>query len=123
MILIVEDSISTAVRYYDMLRRAQIPAVIAQSADMARHLIETQNIKGAFLDLHIGPNETTFPLAELLDSKGILYVFLSASEDEEEIRACVRMGAPFFGKHEIKPEWLAWAVQKFEEYGSGGAHV
>lgn len=123
MILIVEDSLTAAVTYYSMLQKAGIAAVIAQTSEMAKHLIETQKIKGAFLDLHLQDGKTTFPIAEMLDEIGVLYVFLSATDSEEEIRACVRMGAPFFGKNEIKPEWLEWAVEKFKEYGSGEKHV
>lgn len=73
-ILIVEDEPIIALGLEDKLRDRGAHPVLAQNYQTAEHMVRTQHIDGALLDINLH-GQHSYPLARLLRERGTPFIF------------------------------------------------
>ena len=110
-ILVVEDEMMVAMVLEDMLTGFGCDVVKAARVAKAIHLIATDRIDGAILDVNVA-GEPVYPVARALQTRGIPFIFSSgygAGGLPSEYRDCPTLSKPFH-ENELAP-LLAGAMQ------------
>lgn len=76
-VLLVEDNLDLAQMMKEQLLESGYEVLDTARVEEALHLVQTQQIHTAILDVNIG-GEKVFPVAELLHQHGIPFVFASS---------------------------------------------
>lgn len=78
-IFIVEDEVLVAMDMADLLERMGFEVVgPAVHQEQAVAMARSEPIDAAFLDVNLGENKTSQPVAELLRERGIPFIFVTA---------------------------------------------
>ena len=86
-ILVVEDVAILAFGFEDILKRAGAEVVgPALKLDAAERLAEEETLSGALLDIRLNGDEV-WPVAQVLDRKGVPFVFCTGHFDSESLPA------------------------------------
>ena len=86
-ILIVEDVAILAFGFEDILKRAGAEVVgPALKLEAAERLAEEEALSGALLDIRLNGDEV-WPVAQVLDRKGVPFVFCTGHFDSESLPA------------------------------------
>ena len=86
-ILVVEDVAILAFGFEDILKRAGAEVVgPALKLDAAERLAEEEALSGALLDIRLNGDEV-WPVAQVLDRKGVPFVFCTGHFDSESLPA------------------------------------
>jgi DNA-binding NtrC family response regulator len=84
-ILVVEDVAILAVSFEDILKRAGAEVVgPALQLETAERLAEEEGLSGALLDIRLNGDEI-WPVAQLLDRKGVPFVFCTGHFNRESL--------------------------------------
>ena len=82
-ILVLEDEPIIGFALEDMLLSVGCPAVlIATRLDEARAILAAQRVDAAILDVNIH-GERSYPIADMLEARGLPYIFASGYGDTE----------------------------------------
>jgi DNA-binding NtrC family response regulator len=86
-ILVVEDVAILAFGFEDILKRAGAEVVgPALKLEAAERLAEEEALSGALLDIRLNGDEV-WPVAQVLDRKGVPFVFCTGHFDSESLPA------------------------------------
>lgn len=98
-ILIVEDMDIIAMHVKQMVERCGgIVAGTAATVEQAMRTVEKESLDGAILDLRLAAGEEVYPVAELLQKRGVPFIFLSGYDKaciREDFQDCLHLQKPF----------------------------
>lgn len=108
--LVVEDNVVIGLDVEDMLRALGFSDVdVAVSAAEAERMMAARRFDFAVLDVNLGPDETSIPVALALQEQGVPFVFASGYGDDaprpEPLRPVKVLRKPY------RPEDLANAAK------------
>jgi CheY-like chemotaxis protein len=76
-VLLVEDESLVAMLAQDMLVDAGFDVVLSMRLKEALEIARTETLDVAVLDINLGAGDTSLPVAEMLDERGIPFMFAS----------------------------------------------
>lgn len=97
-VLLVEDESLVSMMAEDILIDAGFEVVLAMRLAEAVELAATAPVDLAILDVNLGGGETSFPVAEILQKRGVPFLFASGYDFngiQSAFRSCPRIEKPY----------------------------